>query len=67
MPLSPVNFVYLGDCYRFFVDLSAAPEIHLNHTIKFEGGSTHYDVVEWEEVPFVLKEMLIEKVSSLPK
>ena len=65
MILKPVNLVYLGDLYRFYVDLSCAPNIELAYTEKYEMGSTHSDRVDWSDVPLVLKEMLIEKISAL--
>lgn len=61
MPLQPINFVHLGDAYRFYVDFSA-PGLNLSHVEKYESGLTHAEPVDWEDVPVDLKEMLFEKV-----
>ena len=65
MILKPVNLVYIGDLYRFYLDLSKAPDIELHHVERFELGTTHSDKVDWSEVPILLKEMLIEKLATL--
>lgn len=65
MPLRPINLVYFGDLYRFFIDTSRLPEVSLDHIECFLDCRTHSEPVEWEETPLELREMLIEKINEL--
>lgn len=62
MPYQPINFVYLGDLYRFYVDYAALPDLDLNSVEFYESGMTHCVEVEWDSVPLILKEMLFDKL-----